>query len=115
MVGAARAVLLRAPAELRPDVDEHAVGEPARLEIALEGEQRVGGELEPVGRGPGLVVMGVVATRSRERDDAERQPGSEHRGEAGEAARESVVAGRVGDRARETVLSSFGRNGVSWP
>ena len=36
----------RAAAELRPDEHEHAVGEPARLEVALEREQRVGRQLE---------------------------------------------------------------------
>ena len=88
MVGAARAVLLRAAAELRPDVDEHAVGEPARLEVALEGEQRVGRELQVVGELLRLVVVRVVAAGGGQRDDAERQAGGEHRGEPGEAPRE---------------------------
>ena len=37
VVGPARAVLLRAPAELGPDERQHAVGDAARLEVALEG------------------------------------------------------------------------------
>ena len=48
MVGAGRAVLLGAAAELAPDVDEHAVGEAAGLEVALERAERGGGEREPV-------------------------------------------------------------------
>ena len=41
MVGAVRRVVLDAPAELRPDQRQHAVGEAAGLEVALEREQRV--------------------------------------------------------------------------
>ena len=41
VVGAA-AVLLGAAAELAPDVDQHAVGEAARLEVGLERGQRLG-------------------------------------------------------------------------
>src|SRR5262249_55126879 len=43
VAGAARAVLLGAPAELRPDEREHAVGDAARLEVALERIERRGG------------------------------------------------------------------------
>src|SRR5205823_1830858 len=39
VVGPLRPVLLRAPAELRPHERQHAVREPARLEVALEGEE----------------------------------------------------------------------------
>ena len=109
MVGAVRAVLLRAAAELRPDVDEHPVGEAARLEVALEGEQAVGGQLEPVGELLRLVVVRVVHAGRRERDDAHRQAGAEHRGEAGEAARELVVGLRVRDGARVAGLVVLGR------
>src|SRR5581483_8240052 len=49
VVGAGVAVLLRAPPELRPHVHEHAIGEAARLEVALEGEQRVRRELQALG------------------------------------------------------------------
>ena len=69
MIGAARPVLLRPAAELCPDVHEHPVGESARLQIALEGEQRIGCELEPVGEILRLVVVGVVAAGSRQRHD----------------------------------------------
>ena len=104
VIGAAGAVLLRPPAELRPDVHEHAVGEPARLEVALEGVERVGGQLQVVGEIGCLVVVRVVATGSRQRDDVQRHPGGEHRREAGEAAREGVVALRVGHRAGRRLL-----------
>ena len=53
VVGAVRAVLLRAASELRPDVDEHAVGEAARLDVALEGQEARRGERQPVGERPG--------------------------------------------------------------
>ena len=56
VVGARVAVLLGAPAELRPDVHEHAVGEAARLEVALEREQRVRRQSAgPAASAPGLV------------------------------------------------------------
>ena len=113
MIGAARAVLLRAPAELRPDVDENAVGQPARLEVALEGEQRVGGELEPVGESR-LVVVGVVGARARERDDVKWQTRSEHRGEPGEPLREASSPPGYATGLVNAGLSSLARNGVSW-
>src|SRR5436305_429981 len=42
----ARPVLLRPAPELRPQLDEDAIGEPARLEVALEGDERVEGLAE---------------------------------------------------------------------
>ena len=48
----------------RPDVDEHTVGEPARLEVALEGEQRVGGQLQALRERLRLVGVGVVRRRA---------------------------------------------------
>ena len=59
VVGAGGGVLGGAAAELRPDLDQHAVGDPAGLEVALEGEQRVGGELEPAGRASPACVAWV--------------------------------------------------------
>ena len=72
-------VLLRAAAELRPDQGEHAVGEPARLEVGLEGGDRVGGELEVGVEALGLVVVGVErarAPRSRRSGSAARRRAS---------------------------------------
>ena len=43
--------------ELRPDVDDDPVGEAARLEVALEREQAVGRQLQPVGELLRLVVV----------------------------------------------------------
>ena len=68
-----RPVLLRAPAELRPHVDEHAVREPARLEVALEREQPLRGQLERVAQRVGLLGVRVVPPRSLERDAVQRQ------------------------------------------
>ena len=88
----------------RPNSDqtwiEHAVGDPAGLEVALEGEQRVGRRAAArcsawrpasacVSKCPGEVIV----------DDPQRQPGGDHRRKAGEPVRERVGRGRVGDRA----------------
>src|SRR5207253_8687202 len=48
VVGAGRAVLARPAAELRPDVDEHTVGDAPRFEVALEREQGVRRRLQAV-------------------------------------------------------------------
>ena len=104
VVGTA-AVFLGSPAELRPDEREHAVGEPAGLEVALEGEQRARGDVEAVRERLRLVRVRVVLARSRDRDAAERELGGEHRGEPGHLAREAVVALRVRNRAAEAVVA----------
>ena len=65
VVGAVGAVLLAAAAELRPDLDQHAVREAARLEVALEGEQRVGGRLQALREVLRLAVVRVVVARAR--------------------------------------------------
>ena len=74
VVGPRRGVLLRAAAELRPDQRQHAVVEPARLEVALE---RVAGSARPR-RGParrrGLVLVVSNTDRSR-RSRTDRQSG----------------------------------------
>ena len=89
VVGAVRAVLLRAAAELRPDEREHAVGDAASLEIALEGEQRLRGESKAVESDGRLVGVRVVLAARLERDAAQRQPRGDHRGEPGEVLREA--------------------------
>ena len=63
MVGPGRAVLLRPAAELAPNLDQDPVGEPARLEVALEGEQPVAGLVEVAVEVVGLAGVGVVAAR----------------------------------------------------
>ncbi len=98
MVGPGRAVFLRTPPELRPDVDEHVVGEPARLEVALEGQQALRGEAEPRGEIAGLVGVRVVGAGRAQCDEAQRQPGREQRREAGEPLRKRVVALGIDDR-----------------
>ena len=105
VVGACVAVLLGAPPELRPDVHEHAVGEAARLEVALEREQRVRGQLQPLREVARLVRVRVVVPRRGQRDDVQRQAAREHRREAGEPSRERVLRLRVGHRAREARLA----------
>jgi len=59
VVGAPRGVLLCSTAELRRHVHEHPVGQPKRFEVALEGEQRVCGQLQPFGEVAGLVSVWV--------------------------------------------------------
>ena len=72
---------LRAAAELRPDVNEHAVGDAAPLEVALEREQAVGRQLEAVGEGLRLVGVRVVGAGRLQRDAPDREAGVEHLGE----------------------------------
>src|SRR5207248_4125863 len=72
VVGAAGAVLLRAPAELRPDERQHAVGDAARLEVALEGEERRRRRRERRGERAGLAGMRVVLAGRLECDALER-------------------------------------------
>ena len=57
----ARSVLVRAASELAPHVHEHAILQPARLEVALEGQQAVTHHLEVGGQALSLVRVGVVA------------------------------------------------------
>src|SRR5207344_2453101 len=71
VVGAAVAVLLGAASELRPDVHENPAGQAARLEVALEREQRIRGQLEPLGQGGRLAGVRVVLARCRQRDAVE--------------------------------------------
>ena len=105
VVGAARAVLLRAPAELRPDEREHAVGDAARLEIALERVERRGGRRQRGRRAP---RPGPRACRTRRSPRARRsaaaaRPRSSPRGPAGCVGNESLPVG-YGDRRRDRVL-----------
>ena len=66
--------------------DEHAVGEAARLEVALEGEQRVARSASrPSGERLRLVGVRVVPPGAVQRDAADRQARAEHRREAGAA------------------------------
>src|SRR5215211_9069770 len=91
VVGAVAAVLLAAPAELRPDEGEHPVGEAARLEVALEREQRAGGHIEAVRQRLRLVGVRVVLAGRGDGDATERQLRGEHRRETRELAREPAV------------------------
>ena len=94
MVGA-RSVLLGAAAELRPHEREHAVGDPARLEVALEREQARRRDAEVLGQLLGLVGVRVPGARRGQRRAADRQPGGEHRRQPGEPPREAVLGRRV--------------------
>jgi hypothetical protein len=75
MVGALGAVLLAAAPELRPDEREDAVGEAARLEVALERKQRVAGQLQPGREAVWLIRVRVVHAVRAERDAVEGQAG----------------------------------------
>ena len=98
VVGPVRAVLARASPEFRPDVNEDAVGESTRLEVALEGHERVGRQLERRVELVGLVGVGVVHARCLQRGAANRQSCREHRRQPREAAREVVRRLRVRGR-----------------
>ncbi len=56
VIGAVRAVLRRPPAELAPDEREHAAAQPAALDVALEGRERLGRLLRAVRERPRLVA-----------------------------------------------------------
>ena len=95
-------VLGRPAAELGPDVDQHAVGQPARLEVALEGGERVAGELERLAERLDLVGVRVVVAGGGDGHAAQGQAHGEHLGERGEPLGEvGVLRGRIGDRAGE--------------
>src|SRR5438093_13765612 len=81
------------------------VGDAACLEIALECEQRIRRRLQPLRERTCLIGMRVVVAGRRERDDAEREPRPEHRGEAGEPLRERVRRARIRHRAGEAGLA----------
>ena len=104
MVGAAP-VLLGAAAELRPDEREHAVGEAAGLEVALEGEQGAGRDVEPVRERLRLVRVGVVLAGCSDRHAAKRELGGEHRREPRHLPREARVVLRIRDGATEAVVA----------
>ena len=92
VVGAA-AVLLRPAAELAPHVDQHAVGEAARLEVALE-RQRLGPtRLDRPSARSSVVVVGVVAAVGVERDAP-----------SAAAPSSSIAASAASRRAKPSVL-----------
>ena len=96
---------LRTAAELAPDVHEHAVGEPARLEVGLEGGQRPRQQRDVVGQRRALVVVRVIAAVAVE---ATHWTGSPSSSMSASAARRrgNVVRGRVGDaRVRQRVAA----------
>ena len=99
MVGALGAVFLRSAPELAPHLDQDAVGEPTRLEVALEGEQSLAGFAQVAFEVDGLSGVGVVAPRCAHRHHPHRQPEGDVGGEPGEPVTE--VGFRVGDRAAE--------------
>ena len=92
----ARAVLLGPAAELRPDERQDAVGEPACLEVALEGGDRVGRQLEVVGE---ATPPGCRGCRSR------RAPRSRRSGSAGRRR----ASPRAPPGSRRKAPSSSGR------
>ena len=96
VVGPARAVLLRAPAELRPDERQHAVGDAARLEVALEREERRGGRRQRGRRArrpaPACVSYSPVASSATQRSGS---PAAIIAARPCRLLRERVVAGRV--------------------
>ena len=83
VVGPVRAVLLARAAELRPEVDEHPVGEAARLEVALEREEgsAVGFSASRARRAGPRACRNPPAPRERRSGAAVRR---EHRGKPGQ-------------------------------
>ena len=96
MVGAGGAVLVGAAAELAPDLDQHAVVLAARLEVALEGQDRIAGAAQVVAERVLLVGVGVVAARGRDRHRRQGHPAADHLGQAREPLAEAGVG--VGHR-----------------
>src|SRR5262249_47349157 len=101
VVGAAVAVLGGATPELRPDVYEHPVRQAARLEVALEREQRVRGRRQSLAQGGRFAGMGRVLAGGRQRDAGEWQAGREHGGKSCEPLGERVVGLRIWHGARD--------------
>src|SRR6185436_9505496 len=98
-VGSEGAVLLTAAAELAPHMDDHAIGEATRLEVALEGLEGGRGEGESAAEVRRLVCVRVVHPRRADRDAAEWQASGDHGREAGETGWKRIGARRIGDRA----------------
>ena len=69
-------------------MDKHAIGEAARLEVALEREQGVRRQLQSLRKIARLIRVRVVMPRRRQRDDVQRQSAAEHRRKAGKPPRE---------------------------
>jgi len=98
VIRAGRSVLFRPPAELRPDERHDAIGDPAGLEVALEGEEALCGHGQPGGQLVGLVVGRVVGAGCLEGDTVERQAGRQPPRERCELAAELVGLVRGGGR-----------------
>src|SRR5439155_22862779 len=81
VIGPAGGILGGPATELCPDERQHSPSELSCLEILLEDDQCGGDLLQAIGPGARLLRVRVVAARRGDRNRANREPGSEHRGE----------------------------------